>query len=435
MFCEKCGAKIEDGVKFCEECGTAVVSEEIVIETPEKEVPKNEFVAPVLDENADETPVLNSVPQVPREKKPMSKKNKIILIASLVLVICLVCLYYVGKTLADPARIVNSYVDAVSSGDYAKAYEYMDIEESEFTTKEIYEKVMQNQKTKEDSDILNYTIEEVGNESGLMRVYGVTYTKKGGTSTSYMDVTLMKQPGKKWLFFDDYKIAEDGLVAKEYTITAPDGATVYVDDIKVEETYIREDEESQAGIKSYVIPSLFEGQHKIKVESPYAKEKIYDEEVYSGNVLTIYRLELTDEAKTGIYTVAESFVSDFITSAIDKKPFETLEKYFSSSADIEDLKERFESLTERGINEDGVGVKSVTMETFESSSGDEYGVSSHYTVRVNYEYNYTLLEEDWYDETIEEYTTDDPEDSSATVNLVYENGNWLVSSFYTSIYF
>ena len=59
MFCEKCGAKIEDGAKFCEECGTPVASEEIVIETPEKEVPKNEFVAPVLDENEDETPVLN----------------------------------------------------------------------------------------------------------------------------------------------------------------------------------------------------------------------------------------------------------------------------------------------------------------------------------------------------------------------------------------
>ena len=130
MFCEKCGTKIEDGAKFCEECGTPVASEEIVIETPEKEVPKNEFVAPVLDENEDETPVLNPEPQVIREKKPMSKKNKIILIASLALAVCLVCLYYVGKTLADPARIVNSYVDAVSSGDYAKAYEYMDIEES-----------------------------------------------------------------------------------------------------------------------------------------------------------------------------------------------------------------------------------------------------------------------------------------------------------------
>ena len=194
MFCEKCGTKNEDNSRFCEECGAALEvgggcdGVKSVSDSPQK----NTFTAPKLSDTMSETPFNNnSLPKA--EKKPMSTKNKIILVAIAVLIILCGSLYSFGKIATAPEKIVEKYFENISAQKYEEAYEYMDIESNEFTTKDMFVKVMENRNGEKEADILNYTIKENVENNPLMRKYTITYTQKGNSNTSTINVTLIKQ--------------------------------------------------------------------------------------------------------------------------------------------------------------------------------------------------------------------------------------------------
>lgn len=439
MFCEKCGTKNEDNAKFCEECGAVLEVKEMSYigannfsNSPQKPT----FTAPSLNDDIPGITLKNTQP-IKSERKPMSLKNKIILAVVGVLIILCGSLYSLGKIATSPEKIVEKYFENISSQKYTEAYEYMDIESNEFTTKDIFVKVMENRNGKKEADILNYTIKENLEQNPLMKKYTITYTQKGSSNTSTMNVTLMKQSSKKWLFYDDYKIAENGLIAKDYSITIPNGAEIYIDDIKVNENYAENSISMNLNTiteKTYIIPSIFVGTHKIKVSSPFSKDKIFDKNIENGGFIDVYSVDLTDTAKEEVSKVAEEFLDKVVTSAIDKKPLDDLKTYFSVNANMERIQENYDNLKEKGINDEGIGVKSITLNQFKSTANKEYQSESSYGVSVNYEYNYTALKENWFDETIEEYTPERSQNGSATVYFIYEDGKWMVSDFYINIY-
>ncbi len=421
MFCENCGTKNENDAKFCESCGAPLNFEE----TPAPV--KEELVAP-----AETTPVTFTA----KESKPMSKKSKLIwtIVGAVAILSCL--FYWVGKSASDPEKVVTKYIDSISNENYAKAYECMSIEGSEFTTKDMFIKIMEERTKTSSEKILNYTVREYPSTTPLMKTYTVSYTQPGNSYVDTMDVTLIKQPSKKWLFFDDYRIAESDLIVKDYYVTVPVGTEVYIDEIKVEDKYLvkYEDTDYAPTTTSYSIPYIFTGMHKVKVTSPITEAKEFDKFVEPGTAIDIYSLKLTEEAKADACKIAEEFTEKVITSGIAKKSFDELSSYFSERADKEDMADTYENLTDRGIDEDGTGVKSVTLSNMESRGYEDYEMGASYSVSVDYEYTYTSLREDYWDDTIEEYSPSSPEEGSATVYFVYENGKWMITDYYVSLY-
>lgn len=430
MFCEKCGTKNEDNSKFCEECGAVLANEEGENDFSDFSS-KGTFVAPNL--NAGTTGALAV------EKKPMSLKNKILLILSGVIILLCGGLYSFGKMATDPKKIVERYFENISAQKYEEAYEYMDIADNEFTTKEMFVTVMENRNGDDKTNILNYTVKEEPQQNPLMKEYAVTYTQKGTGSSSVAYITLMKQNSKKWLLFDDYKIAESDLTAKDYSVTIPQGTEVYIDGIKVSENYAEKQEETSyyGGIKEkfYTIPSIFVGTHKIKVSSPFSKDKEFDKYIEDAGYIDINSVELTDNAKAEVSKIAEEFLNTFVTSAINKKSLDEMSDYFASTADMESIEEVYDDLTDWAIDDEGVGVKSITFYEFDSTPEKEYQSDYQYGVSSTFQYNYTLLEEDWFDEIIEEYTPDNPKTGRANVYFVYQDGKWLISDLWMNIYF
>lgn len=420
MFCEKCGAKNEDGAKFCEECGAALA---------ESETQKSVFVAPKVAEGAP-SPAFGGG-KTPA--KPMSLKSKIILITAGILIVLCGVLYSAGKAMTNPEKIVKRFVESIISQDYAGAYDCLDIGDSELTTKDMFVKVMGNRGEDADLGILNYEIAEAPAESPLVKNYTVIYTQKNSSGTSSMDVTLVKQASKKWLFYDDYKIAEDGLVAKNYTITIPAGTEFYIDGVLVSESY-KNAEESSETEKVYVLPMVFTGLHEMRVTAPFAEEKVFEEDVYDGGSVDVYTLELTEAAKTEVSQTAEAFVKDFVTNAVSKQDIDKVQAYFASNLDSEYVQELYADLQKYGIDEEGVGIKSVVFNGFKSVPDAEYQAGSAYEVQVSFDYNYTALREDWFDEVIEEYTPEDAREGSASVYFTYENGKWMVTRVSINMY-
>lgn len=140
MFCPKCGKKNKDGAKFCEFCGEEIKSEESI--------------------------------HLPKKRK-FDKKN-IIIIALILIIIFILCI--IGVVLNNkfrPSNVASSYFEAISANDLGKVYDFIDVPESDFTSKEIFEKVSEE----DDLDLVNYEVinEEISSD-GLSAQVEISYT-------------------------------------------------------------------------------------------------------------------------------------------------------------------------------------------------------------------------------------------------------------------
>lgn len=400
MFCEKCGTKNEDAARFCEKCGATL---EVKKEKNSDPIQKNAFVAPRVNADPAKAPFGEEGFQKPK-KKPMSLKTKIILSVVGILLLVIGLAWVAGSTLTNPERIVRKYYENMSLQKYDEAYKYIDVEDSEFMTKDMFVEAMENTA---DEKMLNFTLQEASENNSLVKKFIITYTRKGGVFTSNSEVFLMKQPSKKWLLFDDYKIVSDK-IAKSYSITIPSGAEIYIDDIKVDEKYT----ENDAINKKYRIPSIFKGMHEIKVSAPFGKEKTFDVQVIKDGCEDKFGIELTDQAQKEVSECAKDFLKAFVAAAMDKTSLEESNLDFSNNADMESVQKSYNSLKNKGIH-DGVEIKDISFQKFDSKSG--YGVS------VNYGYTYTMQEES-------ESGTKIEKSGSATIYVVYEDGKWMISN-------
>ena len=90
MFCGECGTKNKKNAAYCEGCGAKLKEEKEDIPT--------------------------------KEKKPMSKKNKILLILLVIVIACVFALYKVGENLTNPKTIAKDYIKIVINNDLSSLY-------------------------------------------------------------------------------------------------------------------------------------------------------------------------------------------------------------------------------------------------------------------------------------------------------------------------
>lgn len=143
------------------------------------------------------------------------------------------------------------------SKNYNDAFNSLDFEDNEFTQKSDFAKVMKN--NGENWNFANYTITEELSEDPFLKSYKVSYHKKGASDSEELYVTLVKQNEKKYLLFDDYKVSVKELLAKDFSVVVPEEATFYIDQTKVSEKYVAEDEELDKGLKKIYNSVSFRG--------------------------------------------------------------------------------------------------------------------------------------------------------------------------------
>lgn len=234
----------------------------------------------------------------------MPKKVKRLIAAVLGVVIVAFIFVSVGKSLADPEKIVKGYFQARVDRNWDKVYSYLALEDSDFINKENFSKVMQ---AKKQPDILNFEVTEQkysttasyyyqsSESSDLVKNYTVKYVSKGYSSADVETVTLVKKAEKKLLFFDDYEIAVNDLIVNDYELYIPSGATVYMDDTQLKEVADNPKYKEEKW-DAYKISKIFSGDHVIRVEAagyePFTKE--IEITSYSGNYYYINLYELTE---------------------------------------------------------------------------------------------------------------------------------------------
>lgn len=97
-ICKNCGTASEDGQLFCQKCGHALTEDENPKHAPDEDV-KKEVVT---------SPTTNEVSQSRWQKQKMSKKNKLTLLSSIVIIILLLAGHLTMKSITDPTKIITA---------------------------------------------------------------------------------------------------------------------------------------------------------------------------------------------------------------------------------------------------------------------------------------------------------------------------------------
>lgn len=373
MYCEECGAKNKENSKFCENCG-----HEIKIESKEK---NNE-----MKKNAETV------------KQPMNKKNKIIIAVVAVVIVLFVTIYIILSNKAKPQNVAENYFDAVVNYDADKIYSYVDVKDSDFTTKEMFKKVIKNAEKLNEKKITNYKIVRTNVDSITAKVkfdYVVEDSEKSKDITIY----LTKNKKKKWLLFDNWQVTNKKYVdVKNYKIRVFKDSKLSVEGKKVDKKYI-DKSLSTSTIDVYKMPAMFAGYYNIQVKTPMGIE-IKDQvgvSSYSSYTCKFDVKSLSSSFKKKLTNNIKESLQTLYDSAKDNKSFDEIKDKFNyKKANLNDLKSDYETLV-TSLSTSSSKLKSIKFDKIDISSirMDNSKGYLYVNAKVNYDYNieYQLGEE------------------------------------------
>lgn len=390
MFCPKCGKKNKEEAQFCEFCGTKIAEENKVI------LPK-------------------------KTKKPMSKKNKIIIAVVIALVVVLGGGGIILSNNYTPSKIAEGYFVALMNDDTNKLYDYINVPDSEFTSKKIFNEVVDN----DDKDLVNYQVvsEQISND-GLSAQVKISYTLEGRQSALEKTIYLVKDKKNKMLIFDNWKISDgSSLIEEDYEITVFKGATLSLEGVEVSSKYKKDSDSTR--YDTYVIPTLFKGDYdaKITLKNGLTTESKID---VSGYSTTINTFELSDKDEKNLESSIKENVNKLYKSAIDSKSFSDIKKdYEYKDSDLTDLEDAYSSFAR--------SVKSSELKSYELTDLDVERLSitedGYLYVTVSLEYKYSV--KDYFSDDIISNSDDD----TAYLTFDYNNGFKLVDMTSLATYF
>lgn len=298
MFCPNCGKRNDDEALFCGACGQSLVEfkeevqsgplraseeEKTAEETVSSEMPSGksseaveeavpsdisseaaEEVVPLQmsteetksDQEKEEQEIREwkegSEPKnLPKEKKPFSKRIWVILAEAVILTAALVAFVKIGSAQFGPKKVVQAYIKELNSGNYDAAYDLLHIDngQSDLLSKKSFASVMQED---EFAKSKNATVNSVGGTYGGMTEAVAKISYGNGEDKT---LTLIKTDKKGFFFFPKWKVkVDESLLAKKIAVRTPKGATVTVDNNKIE---------VKQPTESVDISALFVGKHRI----------------------------------------------------------------------------------------------------------------------------------------------------------------------------
>lgn len=324
MFCAECGTKNESGAQFCENCGHKIENAVVTTTTPKG----NKNVTP---------------------RKRMSKKSKIITATITIIVILLIAVYFILHSMTKPETIAEKFFNATMSYDADAMYEYLDVSESEFTSKKMFRKIVKNELNGEEAPrVVNYKVEKpVKSSDGLSTTVTITYVLSNSSESNTAKIKLVKDKKKKWLLFDNWKInISDFETVKDYNIEVMKGSIVTIEGVKVDSKYL-DKKESNESTDVYSIPIMFATDYNIVVELPIG---IKIEDTMSVNTYSSYKYRLsidnlTSEMRTNLQDTVKRHLQTIYDGVKDKKSFEDIKSNFEyKDSDLTDIKEVYEEL-------------------------------------------------------------------------------------------
>ncbi|NFL88146.1 hypothetical protein FDB24_16745 [Clostridium botulinum] len=308
MYCPRCNIEVENE-EFCEKCGRATVASSEVAATTTLQAKITEPIREELKINKIKVSKFNF-------KKIVSS------IAFLAICIGIFIGYSVLKDQYTPRRTVEKYYTYLLNKDYDNAYKLLIGTDSNFLTKDNFEKSMESMNLKS-YNIKNYNPNEFSFDERKSNFNATNNMFSVQAEEKLFPIEIQKD-GKKLLFFDDYKISTDSFTTK-WEFTAPKGASITIDGKEANVTNeISYDNNSfmigssyKADSCTYSIDNIFNGTYDVNVTMDGAKDFKASGAV-AGKKLDI-KFETTDELAKQLQDQAKEFLDLHYSNATQDK--------------------------------------------------------------------------------------------------------------------
>ena len=383
MFCPKCGKKNKEEAKFCEFCGSRIREDKVIL---------------------------------PKERKKLSKKTKII-----VIVICALVLILGGGVLflsnnSKPSKVATDYFLAYINDDTNKIYSFLDVPNSGLTSKQIFNKVFDN----DDEDLISYEVVSVTEAKEASTAYvKIEYTLEDSRASKVANIKLTKDKNKKFLIFDNWKIDTNSYLKENYEIKVPKDATLMLEGIKIDKEY----KKSSDNYDTYIIPQMFQGEYEAIIT---LKDGLKLKQEINTNSYRTGKIKLLDNDEKELEKKILETINNLYKNAIEGKNFNDIKSEFEyKNSDLSDLENNYSSLANSvKYNE----LKEFTIEEVDIEDISVDG-SGKLKVTVDLDYNYTVKK------YLSDETVSKDADDTAYLTFDYIDGFKLVNMTSLPSYF
>lgn len=371
MFCSECGAKNADSAKFCEECGAIL-----------------EEVNAVKDEKT----------KTSSKNISINKKQKSLMILILVIIVIIFAFYKIIATSVSPERIVEDYIQAISSKDYDTLYEIAGFSgDTTFLTKEQFQKFLDNRLG--DTPISNYNVgKNISYENGNLKAkVPVNIVSNIGYTEQEITVELSKLQSKKYLFFDDWKISNmssliNYSIIKDFKISVPKGTKISFGGINVENKYLDESN-SDENEDIYLLPQVLSQETLIVFElsNGVKIEKNIDRISYGYYSLELSLDDFSDEEKEKINNLLKKDITSLINLTLQNKSFDEAKNSFPLLT-TDSMKKNYENqlkyLENLKYSVSDFNIKEVNLKSISLNTNSKLSIS----FSIDYSWNATSKE-------------------------------------------
>ena len=426
MFCEKCGAQIEDGALFCEACGAKVQNEQPVVE-----VPKQPQAAPTVMQQA--VPTAMPQPTAPAApKQPMSKSLKILLIEVAILVIAIFAFYKIGEKTFDPETRANQYFMAESKGDWNAVFDMMDLPSSPMLTKEMFLKSVEENQLK---DITNYKVTERASSKeatdAMLKTFDCEYMPTGGTHMNTETIQLVKQQNKKWLLFEEWKVSPSNQLVENFSITIPADAEATLEGISLDELAGKPDT-SVTGEKKYTLPKAFPGEYELIVKAPYRVDYVQDINIDTYSWFNVNSMRIEENILESVAPQCNEAVEKLYENALNGVDYTTFKQALGDSiTENFDATYFYENRMQRLSQRENEEYYEVTISEIEYNFYNSYINYESGNLQLQLEAKFTtnfrgnVIRTDWWTDKTEREPMDNwYQDEYMDIRLELVNGQW-----------
>jgi len=398
MFCGNCGGRNDDDAVFCEVCG--------------ENLEQGQF-----DDN------------LPPDSHIQNKKKKAVILAC---VAGFVIFFVAGNVSTDPFRLAKTYAAALYRQDYSSIYPLLDVKNTGFTSRKMFEKMLSKSVAHISAgNIVNYEVidpsrdesssRRSSGENELTKSYVMQYVLKDSGRTQTHRITFIRQKGNKLFFFPKWTIANNSVIANNYSIRVPSGATVTFDDnVRLGKEYLSDDttDRSLGYYDTYVIPAIFIGEYEVQASLPYATAKQNIRASNNGSA-TIEGFGIKDDSVNELIKKVVDNHQKIYSAAISGRAFKEVSNLFISDDSIQQNTEKQYDSFRENITREGNRILKINFSN-PSSSRQANVQQGTVIVSMTLKADYTRENTSWNNVS----TVERSAQNSIRVQFVYRNGQW-----------
>ena len=368
-------------------------------------------------------------------RKPINPFMIVSLVEIVAFCIMIAVFFKVGQNTFGYENVAKNYFKSIADCDWDQVYGELELKESAFINKDAFLEMR-----KEDDKISYSKINAESTADKNTALVTITYFEKGSDYASdELQVKLTRQSKKSFLFFDNWKVSSDNYVVNDFTIYAPQGADVYLDNQVIPDKYITK-KSSTPDSDCYQIPQMFAGTHTsfISLDGFTGPETpVYAQYDYDYLSLEYDSLSVTSKQQEEILNTAYSILQKELAAGVAGNDFSTIEDLFADDY-VADAKDSYNSYFLDNFTASGSrsAVKKLSLNNVTGSFSD-FRISSgtiYAEVIISYDYTVDYRKKDWWTDKFEKATYDS--DTSTRYYLQYQDGTWkLCSSSFPSIYY